>query len=60
MHFNRMCHYLPIDQCTVFAIFKISCFKCSKMGSKCHNMHFNEDGYYDICDLIQVCTLHII
>lgn len=49
----RMCHYLLIDQHTVFAIFKISCSKCSKMGSNWHHMHYNEDGYHNY-DLIPV------
>ena len=32
IHFVKMCHYLLIDQYTVFAILNISCSKCSEMG----------------------------
>ena len=54
IHFVRMCHYLLIDQYTVFAMLNISCSKCRKMGRKCHNTHYNEGGYYDNYDLIPV------
>ena len=52
MHFVRMCHYLLIDEYRVFAILNISCSKCRKMGRKCRNTHYNEDGYYDDFDVI--------
>ena len=49
-----MCHYLLIDQYTVFAILNISCSKCSELGRKCRKTHYNEGGYYDGYDLIPV------
>ena len=49
-----MCHYLLIDQYTVFAILDISCSKCREIRRKCRNTHYNEGGYYDVYDLIPV------
>ena len=54
IHFVRMCHYLLINEYTVFSILNISCSKCSRLGRKCRNTHYNEGGYYDDYDLIPV------
>ena len=54
IHFVKMCHYLLIDQYRVFAILNISCSKCKKLGRKCRNTHYNEDGHYNDYGLIPV------